>query len=120
MITHALRRFVPVSRKYVSRNAYFTCFSLQGLDSGASPWPVFNRKEAEEWRKLITYLYETPEMTGYIFEVSYQDQVVKRVNESVHHLNSTQGYLLTRRPFQVTWFTNQLAMYVAHSTHRSV
>jgi hypothetical protein len=68
--------------------------SLQGLDSGTSPLPVFNRKQAEEW------LY-------------YQDQVVKRVKVSVQHLNNPQGYLLTRRPFQVMWFCNQLVICLA-------
>jgi hypothetical protein len=60
-------------------------------DVGISHHPVFSRKEAEEW------LY-------------YQDQVIKRVKSSINHLGEAQGHLLTRRPFQVTWFSSQLAI----------
>ncbi|KAF8878849.1 hypothetical protein BD779DRAFT_1553503 [Infundibulicybe gibba] len=62
-------------------------------DPGTSvtPGPLFNRKQAEEW------LY-------------YQDQVIKRVKISIHHVTDRQGFPLTRRPFQVTWFVNQLAI----------
>jgi hypothetical protein len=42
--------------------------------------------------------------------VYYQDQVIKRVKSSINHLGEAQGHLLTRRPFQVTWFSSQLAM----------
>jgi hypothetical protein len=42
--------------------------------------------------------------------VYYQDQVIKRVKSSISHLGEAQGHLLTRRPFQVTWFSSQLAM----------
>jgi hypothetical protein len=60
-------------------------------DVGIPHHPVFSRKEAEEW------LY-------------YQDQVIKRVKSSINHLGEAQGHLLTRRPFQVTWFSSQLAI----------
>jgi hypothetical protein len=60
-------------------------------DVGIPHHPVFSRKEAEEW------LY-------------YQDQVIKRVKSSINHLGDSQGHLLTRRPFQVTWFSSQLAI----------
>ncbi|KIK02612.1 hypothetical protein K443DRAFT_131780 [Laccaria amethystina LaAM-08-1] len=67
--------------------------NLHGLDSGPknTPGPLFKRKQAEEW------LY-------------YQDQVIQRVTATIHQLNSPEGYQLTRRPFRVTWFLNQLAI----------
>ncbi|KIM76126.1 hypothetical protein PILCRDRAFT_98790 [Piloderma croceum F 1598] len=81
-VTRTLRRFVPPSDV------------LRDSDSGIPHQPhqpVFSRKEAEEW------LY-------------YQDQVIKRVKSSINHLGEAQGHLLTRRPFQVTWFSSQLAI----------
>ncbi|KII92940.1 hypothetical protein PLICRDRAFT_679940 [Plicaturopsis crispa FD-325 SS-3] len=72
--------------------------SLQGLDSGSSIAPVFNRKHAEEW------LY-------------YQAQVIQLVKQSVPQLGETQGHMLTRRPFQVGWFTSQLAICLSLWNH---
>ena len=40
--------------------------------------------------------------------VFYQDQVAKRVKEAVSQLR--EGQLLSRRPFQVTWFASQVAI----------
>ncbi|KAF4567153.1 hypothetical protein EYR40_006147 [Pleurotus pulmonarius] len=66
--------------------------SLQGLDSGRSaPVPMFSSKQVQEW------LY-------------YQDQVIKRVKISIQNLGKTSSHQLLRRPFQVTWFSNQLAI----------
>ena len=42
--------------------------------------------------------------------VTYQAQVAHRVKESVLQLGETQGHLLSRRPFQVTWFSSQVAI----------
>lgn len=42
--------------------------------------------------------------------VFYQGQVADRVKESVIRIEQTQGHLLTRRPFQVTWFSSQVAI----------
>lgn len=47
--------------------------------------------------------------------VYYQDQVIKRVKISIQNLGKTSSHQLLRRPFQVTWFSNQLAMYVITS-----
>ncbi|EGO00473.1 hypothetical protein SERLA73DRAFT_181083 [Serpula lacrymans var. lacrymans S7.3] len=66
-----------------------TLRSLHGLDSGSTP--AFNHKHAEEW------LY-------------YQAQVINRVKTSISHLGEAEGHLLTRRPFQVTWFASQVAI----------
>ena len=46
------------------------------------------------------------------FVVFHQDQVIRRVNNLIHQLNGPSGYQLTRRPFRINWFINQLAMYV--------
>ena len=40
--------------------------------------------------------------------VLYQDQVAKRVKQAVFELR--EGQLLSRRPFQVTWFASQVAI----------
>jgi hypothetical protein len=42
------------------RNLLHVSPSLQGLDSGTSPLPVFNRKQAEEWRKHLSKVLSAP------------------------------------------------------------
>lgn len=87
--------------------------SFHGLDNGkTTPGPVFKRKQAEDWRKY-------PFKTRFYFStfwpwwlVFHQDQVIRRVNSLIHQLNGPSGYQLTRRPFRINWFINQLAMYV--------
>ena len=44
--------------------------------------------------------------------VWYQDRAIQGVKSATNHLGSVQGYQLTRRPFQVPWFLNQLSMWV--------
>ncbi|KAI0769420.1 hypothetical protein BD413DRAFT_477518 [Trametes elegans] len=63
---------------------------LQDGDAPALP-PIFNRRQAEEW-------------------VFYQEQVAARVKEAVRHLGEPGGELLSRRPFQMTWFSSQVAI----------
>lgn len=46
------------------------------------------------------------------FTVWYQDRVIQIVKSSINHLGGVQGHQLSRRPFQVTWFSNQLSMCV--------
>lgn len=88
-----------------------TLRSLQGSESGIPHQPVFSRKEAEEWRKSrLPLIFPHPPADVRMASVYYQDQVIKRVKSSTNHLGDTQGHLLTRRPFQVTWFSSQLAM----------
>ncbi|GLB44949.1 putative GAL4-like Zn(II)2Cys6 (or C6 zinc) binuclear cluster DNA-binding domain [Lyophyllum shimeji] len=65
-----------------------TLRSLQGLGSGP---PIFKRKHAEEW-------------------LWYQDRVIQIVRAAISHLGGVQGYQLTRRPYQVMWFANQLSI----------
>ncbi|KAJ3751510.1 hypothetical protein DFH05DRAFT_196649 [Lentinula detonsa] len=62
--------------------------SLQGLTTGRR---VLNRRQAQDW------LY-------------YQDQVIKRVKMSIQEITDPRGHQLTRRPFQATWFSNQLSI----------
>jgi hypothetical protein len=47
--------------------------------------------------------------------VFYEDQVIRRVNNLVHSLNSQAAHQLTRRPYRINWFINQLAMSVFFS-----
>ncbi|KAF8149340.1 hypothetical protein B0H34DRAFT_733344 [Crassisporium funariophilum] len=73
--------------------------SFHGLDNGKStPGPIFKRKQAEDW-------------------LFYQDQVIRRVNTLIHQLNGPAADQLTRRPFRVNWFINQLAICLVLWTH---
>ena len=68
--------------------------SFHGLDNGkTASGPKFRRKQAEDW-------------------LFYEDQIIQRVNSLMHQLNGPAGYQLTRRPYRINWFINQLAMYV--------
>ncbi|KZT22190.1 hypothetical protein NEOLEDRAFT_1157860 [Neolentinus lepideus HHB14362 ss-1] len=70
------------------RHLTSTLSSLQGLSSDTNS--MFSRKHAEEW-------------------LHYQEQLAKRIKVAIHHLSELDGHLLTRRPFGVTWFANQVA-----------
>ncbi|KAJ3876443.1 hypothetical protein F5051DRAFT_411571 [Lentinula edodes] len=52
---------------------------------------ILNRRQAQDW------LY-------------YQDQVIKRVKIGIREITDPRGHQLTRRPFQATWFSNQLSI----------
>ncbi|KAJ7479161.1 hypothetical protein FB451DRAFT_1032022 [Mycena latifolia] len=73
---------------------------MQGLsrEISTTPGPLFNRKQARQW-------------------IDYQARVIKRVKLATYHLSGPQGYQLTRRPFQVTWFLNQFAVCMQIWTH---
>jgi hypothetical protein len=45
--------------------------------------------------------------------VFYEDQVIRRVNAVVHQLHTPAAHQLTRRPFRINWFINQLTMCVS-------
>ncbi|KAI0929798.1 hypothetical protein AcV5_006666 [Taiwanofungus camphoratus] len=85
---------------YLSREFLFnTCMTvtyqlrrLQDVDSAMVP--MFDRRQAEEW-------------------LFYQEQVAKRIKSSVLQLGETPGHLLSRRPFQVTWFATQVVICLA-------
>ncbi|EJF65212.1 hypothetical protein DICSQDRAFT_166265 [Dichomitus squalens LYAD-421 SS1] len=82
-----------VCREYLYNTRMTITYELRRLQDGDIPVlpPIFNRRQAEEW-------------------LLYQDQVAQRVKESVLHVGEAQGHLLTRRPFQVTWFSDQVAI----------
>lgn len=86
----------------------FPSLQVQTSDSGIQH-PVFSRKEAEEWCTSQHLAIPRVANQGHPI-VYYQDQVIKRVKSSVNHLREAQGHLLSRRPFQVNWFSSQLAM----------
>jgi len=73
--------------------------SFHGLPTGrTTPGPIFKRKQAEDW-------------------LFYEEQVIQRVNMLTHHLTGPDGQQLTRRPFRVTWFINQLAICLVLWNH---
>lgn len=56
--------------------------------------PVWNRRLAEEW------LY-------------YQEQVAKRIKNSLTRITEPSGQVILRRPYHIGWFTNQVSMCLA-------
>ncbi|KAI0074422.1 hypothetical protein K474DRAFT_1601483 [Panus rudis PR-1116 ss-1] len=85
-----------VTREYLYNTRMTVSYELRRSlsDLDTLGMPMFNRRQAEEW------LY-------------YQDQVAKRVRASVMHLGDEPGHLLSRRPFQATWFASQVAICLA-------
>ncbi|KAJ7260366.1 hypothetical protein B0H12DRAFT_1107906 [Mycena haematopus] len=73
---------------------------MQGFarEISTTPGPLFNRKQARQW-------------------IDYQVHVIKRVRLATFQLGGPQGYQLTRRPFQVTWFLNQFSVCMQIWTH---
>ncbi|OCH89059.1 hypothetical protein OBBRIDRAFT_733272 [Obba rivulosa] len=82
-----------VAREYLYNARMTITYELRRRlqDADSVIVPLFNRRQAEEW------LY-------------YQEQVAKRVKIAVMQLGEPAGQLLTRRPFQVTWFMSQVAI----------
>ncbi|KAL1945856.1 hypothetical protein VTO73DRAFT_1858 [Trametes versicolor] len=82
-----------VCREYLYDTRMTITYELRRLQDGDAPAlpPIFNRRQAEEW-------------------LFYQGQVANRAYQSVHQLGNPEGYLFARRPFQVTWFANQVAI----------
>lgn len=52
-----------------------------------------------------------------VIPVFYEDQVIRRVNAVVHQLHTPAAHQLTRRPFRINWFINQLTMYISFQFH---
>jgi len=66
--------------------------SFHGLENGkAASGAMFKREQAEDW-------------------LFYEDQIIQRVNTLTHQLTGPSGHQLTRRPYRINWFINQLAM----------
>ncbi|KAJ7762935.1 hypothetical protein B0H16DRAFT_1311418 [Mycena metata] len=75
-------------------------YKMQGLsrEISTTPGPLFNRKQGRQW-------------------IEYQARVIKRVKLAIYQLGGPQGYQLTRRPMQVTWFLNQFSVCMQIWTH---
>ncbi|KAF9455732.1 hypothetical protein BDZ94DRAFT_1277462 [Collybia nuda] len=83
---------IYMCREYIYNTQITITQALRRLvPSSSVESPTFKRKHAEEW-------------------LWYQDRVIQAVKSAVNHLGSVQGHQLTRRPFQVTWFSNQLSI----------
>jgi hypothetical protein len=86
--------------------------------------PVWNRRLAEEWReclypisvpafKLIIALGgRRPIQYFCLGEVYYQEQVAKRIKNSLTRITEPSGQVILRRPYHIGWFTNQVSMCV--------
>ena len=83
------------------------------LDLDVTARPVWNRRLAEEWRASSSCAIAPLRMLTPAVTVYYQEQVAKRVKSSIHRLSEPNGHLFLRRPFQISWFTGQVAMCVA-------
>jgi hypothetical protein len=112
-ITRTFRRSVASMPSGILPNSNYDRIRLQGLNATA---PVFNRKQAEEWREFTFWAVATTVSPQWLIFVTvrYQEQVVDRARRSVQQLPpDARGHPITRRPFEVTWYMNQLAMLVA-------
>ncbi|CAK5282641.1 unnamed protein product [Mycena citricolor] len=69
--------------------------------NGFSRDPPFNRSQTAEWGGAV----------------EYQSRVIALVKSATFQLSGPQGYPLTRRPFQVSWFLNQLHLCLQILTH---
>jgi len=45
-------------------------------------------------------------------EVYYQEQVAKRIKNSLTRINEPSNQVILRRPYHIDWFTNQVSMCV--------
>ncbi|THH18643.1 hypothetical protein EW146_g2361 [Bondarzewia mesenterica] len=84
---------IYMCREFISNTRLSVTYLMRRLllDLDVTARPVWNRRLAEEW------LY-------------YQEQVAKRVKSSIHRLAEPSGHLFLRRPFQIGWFTGQVAI----------
>ncbi|OJT14885.1 hypothetical protein TRAPUB_8557 [Trametes pubescens] len=82
-----------ICREYLYDTRMTITYELRRLQDGDVPAlpPMFNRRQAEEW-------------------LFYQQQVARRACQSINQLREPEGFLFARRPFQVTWFANQVAI----------
>lgn len=82
--------------------------SLQGIDNMRAP--TFNRRQVQEWRKPRLFHFILTILTRHfaVVPVYYQEQIAQQVRISVMQLGGTQGHLLSRRPFQTTWYCSQV------------
>ena len=89
--------------------------------------PVWNRRLAEEWSEclcvpnLCSRVYTDYGVRGgrvsftisfWLGKVYYQEQVAKRVKNSLSHITEPSGFMILRRPYHIGWLTNQVSTYV--------
>ncbi|KAL0957013.1 hypothetical protein HGRIS_003114 [Hohenbuehelia grisea] len=87
---------IYLSREHVFNTRMLVTQSLRRFvpadtHGSLNPGPIFNIKQAEEWLYI-------------------QNQVLSRVTMTIPNILKPVGQQLMRRPFQVTWFSNQLAI----------
>ena len=51
-------------------------------------------------------------LTNLVISVFYGEQIFHRLTAVTHNLTGPDGNLLTRRPYRVGWFMNQLSEFV--------
>jgi len=88
-LVYMCREFISNTRLEVT---YLTRIILLDLDMRARP--IWNRRLADEW------LY-------------YQEQVAKRVKNSLTRITEPSVHVVLRRPYHINWFTNQIATCLA-------
>ncbi|KAF8883073.1 hypothetical protein CPB84DRAFT_1750754 [Gymnopilus junonius] len=64
----------------------------------SAPGPIFKRKQAEDW-------------------LFYENRLIAKVNTVVHQLSGPDGPQLTRRPYRINWFINQLTICLVLWNH---
>ena len=73
---------------------------------------MFNRRQAQEWRKSYrTAVFSEADRSDSPL-VYYQEQVAQRVKSAVFNIGEARGHLLTRRPFQSLWFSSQISLCI--------
>ncbi|KAI0249633.1 hypothetical protein BJV78DRAFT_1155707 [Lactifluus subvellereus] len=96
-LIYMCREFISNTRLEVT---YLTRSILLDLDMRAKP--VWNRRLAEEW--LIGARFSA---------VFYQEQVAKRIKNSLTRITEPTAHVVLRRPFHISWFANQVATCLA-------
>lgn len=76
---------------------FHRCSTAARLRSGVRSQPTSSRVASSRPPSVPTAVF-------------YQQQVARRAHQSVRQLGEAEGYLFARRPFQVTWFANQVAI----------
>jgi hypothetical protein len=102
-VSHALvRRYLF----YLSTDATSYIRSTSHRADGG-PKIVLPRRQAEQWSESSYILLEC--RAKYLSSVAHNEHTAKRVKATAHHLGEPEGYLMTRQPWQLTWFTVQIA-----------
>ncbi|KAL0580568.1 hypothetical protein V5O48_001481 [Marasmius crinis-equi] len=82
---------IYLTREYISNTRVIIGRCLRSFHGLTGPSNrLVSKRQAQDW-------------------VNSQEQVVKRVTLSIQRTTDPHGHQLTRRPYQVTWYSNQLA-----------